>query len=330
LTLLRNRNIEVQLIDLTSQNAFEQVKDYDGVMWRYIHTATGKVKAYKIMQTIEKYLKIPVFPNCRTAWHYDDKLIQYYIFKALNIPPPENWIFYNISQALEWLKKTEYPVVFKLSSGASAENVILVESYRDAKDLAEEMFLYGVFSHTLGLHKKKHSTVPSLRKMLFATQYCLRYLHHSMMNLHPRMFSNSGIFEKGFAYFQEYIPFNEYDTRITVIGNRAFGYRRYNRSNDFRASGSPNRDFNEKDINLECVKIAFEASKKLKAQSMAYDFLNKNGRPVITEMSYTFVDILVKKCPGYWIPDLEFVPKSMWPEEAQIEDFVNYIETYRK
>lgn len=28
------------------------------------------------------------------------------------------------------------------------------------------------------------------------------------------------------------------DTRVTVIGHCAFGYRRYNRPGDFRASGS--------------------------------------------------------------------------------------------
>src|SRR5690606_15154424 len=44
--------------------------------------------------------------------------------------------------------------------------------------------------------------------------------------------------EKGYLYFQEFMPKNEFDTRLIVIGNRCFGIRRYNRTGDFRASGS--------------------------------------------------------------------------------------------
>lgn len=46
------------------------------------------------------------------------------------------------------------------------------------------------------------------------------------------------IYHKGYIYFQDFIPNNNYDTRVKVIGNRCAALRRYNRKNDFRASGS--------------------------------------------------------------------------------------------
>ena len=131
--------------------------------------------------------------------------------------------------------------------------------------------------------------------------------------------------EKNYAYFQEFVPNNPYDTRISVIGDRAFGYRRFNRPNDFRASGSGNFDIEPAKIDLNCIKIAVNISKKLKFQSMAYDFLLKDEQYLITEVSYTFVDWMVQKCPGYWNSDLKWVEGNMWPEKAQIEDFIDYI-----
>ena len=46
---------------------------------------------------------------------------------------------------------------------------------------------------------------------------------------------------KDYVYFQKFLPNNKYDIRIVVIGDRAFGFIRYNRENDFRASGSGKR-----------------------------------------------------------------------------------------
>ncbi len=96
---------------------------------------------------------------------------------------------------------------------------------------------------------------------------------------------------KNYAYFQKFLPGNAYDTRVTVIGNRAFGYRRYTRDNDFRSSGSGKIDYDPKAIDLISVEIGHAISKKLCFQSMAYDFLyDENGKAALCEMSYNFVD----------------------------------------
>ena len=71
----------------------------------------------------------------------------------------------------------------------------------------------------------------------------------------------------------KYLPNNTYDTRITIIGERAFGFIRENRYNDFRASGSGKISYDKTAIDLKCVEIAFEISQKLKFQTMAYDFI---------------------------------------------------------
>jgi hypothetical protein len=44
--------------------------------------------------------------------------------------------------------------------------------------------------------------------------------------------------EKGYIYFQNFIPDNDSDIRVVVVGEKAFAIKRMVRENDFRASGS--------------------------------------------------------------------------------------------
>ena len=134
---------------------------------------------------------------------------------------------------------------------------------------------------------------------------------------------------KNYVLFQEFLPGNNWDERITVIGNRAFGFRRMNRPNDFRASGSGHIDFDHTQITEDGIRLGFEVAQRLDAQSVALDIVRKDGQPVVLEVSYTYANWAIHDCGGYWRLDgapatgtLTWVERAMWPEEAQIEDFL--------
>src|SRR5690606_24651491 len=113
--------------------------------------------------------------------------------------------------------------------------------------------------------------------------------------------------EKGYVYFQEFMPRNQFDTRIIVVGNKAFGIRRFNRPGDFRASGSGQIDYDIKSIDVNFVKTAFIAAKRIKAQCLAFDFvydIEKN--PKIIEVCYAFSMVAYDRCEGYWDDELNF------------------------
>jgi len=143
--------------------------------------------------------------------------------------------------------------------------------------------------------------------------------------LHPQWWKP----EFGYVYFQEFLPDNTYDTRITIIGERAFGFHRLNRPNDFRASGSGRLVITPQEIDKKCIQIAFDITKQGKFQSMAYDFLYCQERPVICEISYAYADWAVHNCPGHWKRDLSWVEGQMWPEQAQVEDFLGLLYAHR-
>jgi hypothetical protein len=76
------------------------------------------------------------------------------------------------------------------------------------------------------------------------------------------------------------------------------------RKNDFRASDSGSIIYNKEEIDERCVKIAFDVNKKLKAQSIAYDFVfDENNEPLIVEISYGYTAPAYDKCEGYWDRD---------------------------
>ena len=59
--------------------------------------------------------------------------------------------------------------------------------------------------------------------------------------------------------------------------------------------------YHPEEIDLRCVDIAIEASRRCNFQSMAYDFMfDEEGNPKIGEFSYTYVDSAVQNCPGYF------------------------------
>src|SRR5690606_38362333 len=114
--------------------------------------------------------------------------------------------------------------------------------------------------------------------------------------------------EKGYVYFQEFIPDNKEDLRIGITKDHIWGVKRKVRKNDFRASGSGMFHYDLSDVPSELLGKLYEVFLKCNFQSMAFDLVKKpNGDFVIVEISYGFLSSLFYNAPGYWNEDLEFV-----------------------
>ncbi len=128
--------------------------------------------------------------------------------------------------------------------------------------------------------------------------------------------------EIGYVYFQDYIPNNTYDVRVIVIGEKAFAIRRLVRMDDFRASGSGFIQYEKELFDDDTILLAFEVSKKLSVQCMAYDFVYADGKPIIIEISYGFAMEGYDACSGYWDIDLRWHPGSFNPYGWMVADLL--------
>jgi len=320
---LQRRGVTVKPLDLLGTDPLGQVAGCDGVMWHWYHYPHEvRMAALPILRVIEEQMQIPVFPNMATCWHYDDKIAQSYLLPSLDIPQPKTWVFWRKVDALAWCQQAEYPVVAKSSVGAGSSNVLLIHKEEDARHYVEKCFSgSGILIRPPG-REGRSGTWKKARQMVKRSIQMLPFVFRNQFPPFPTQ--SFWMPQKNYALFQEFLPDNEYDTRVTVIGNRAFAYRRFNRPNDFRASGSGNFDVDPANIDLRCVAAAFHAAQKLASQSMAFDFMFRGAErePVVGEISYCYVDWMVEKCPGYWDADLKRHEGSLWPEEAHVEDFL--------
>jgi glutathione synthase/RimK-type ligase-like ATP-grasp enzyme len=321
---LEKYGVTIHKVDLCTTNAIEEVKACDGVMWHWFHTPEDKQTALKILPAIEYGLGIPVFPNMRTCWHYDEKTAQHYLLQASDAKSIQSWVFYDYREAQKFIKNCNFPIIFKLSVGAGSANVLQVKNYKDAKHLLNRMFNEGIFPYTMNEFEKipRLRSLTDFKKMVQRLVCALKYI---LSETYPPL---EGYYlpQKNYVYLQEFLPGNHYDIRITIIGNRGFGFIRYNRENDFRASGSGLIDYDPNNIPLDAVKIAHELSIKNNFQSMAYDFLlDREKKPLINEISYCYLSKAVQMCPGYWDRDLIWHQGHVCPEEAHVEDFIEVI-----
>lgn len=321
---LEKCDVEVLAIDFKASNIIDKIRGCDGVMWHWFHSPDDKQSAPKILQAIELVLKIPVFPCYQTAWHYDDKVAQHYLMDALGAPKIPTWIFWQYKDAINFVGQCEYPIIFKLSVGAGSANVLKLDSFEEAKVVVDKIFKEGIFPYTLNEYAPGNKPtffmdrLKTLKKMI-----C--YALYAKKGEYPPLDDNF-LPQKNYAYLQKFLPENKYDIRITVIGNKAFAYIRYNRAGDFRASGSGNFDVNPKNIPVEAVRIAHQISYNNGFQSMAFDFLqDENGDVLLSEISYCYVNWMIHDCPGYWDRELHWHDGQIWPEEAHVEYFLHYI-----
>jgi glutathione synthase/RimK-type ligase-like ATP-grasp enzyme len=324
LELLVERKVQYEIIDPFSQNVPELISSPDIFLWHW-----GPEEAsFALALTIALEKKgVRVYPNFSTCWHFDNKVAQHYLFQACDIQVIQTWVFHSRKEALEWSDSVKYPVVFKLSGGASATNVQLVHSKQKVKMLIRRAFGRGFRPiNRWSLFKNqiwKFERDKTIRSFLgIINGFRLLFVGKPIENIRPR--------EKGFVYFQKFVPENEYDTRVVVIGDRCFAVRRYNRSNDFRASGSGRVDYSPQIFDTRLFDISFKLADQIGMQSMACDYVfSPQGSPLLIEVSYGFITgSFYESCEGYWDRNLKWHNYPVRPETFILEDMLDgFMET---
>lgn len=297
--------IEYVVVDCfdTDIISFLQENDITHLLWHFGQSWKDLLTARNILFS-EEMNGIKVFPNKDTSWHFDDKISQKYLLESNGIGMPKTYVFFEKEKCKKFINEySHYPIVAKLRRGSGSTCVELINSQIQAKKYCNRMFSKGINPQS---------------SIFFDTKKRIRKIHNSKdiidiwLKLVKRAFnflSGTRIipFESGYVYFQEFIENNSFDTRVIVIGERAYAFRRMVRKNDFRASGSGNFDYSANKIDINCVKKAFEISKKLKTQSIAIDFVLKNStNQLVLEISYGFVPRFYDLCEGYWDQDMVF------------------------
>lgn len=293
--------IPYKLVNCYQDDIIKQLSDCDAMMWHFHHAgAKDFLFAKQLLYSLQASGKL-TFPDYNTMWHFDDKVGQKYLLEALGAPLVPSYVFYEKEDALAWAGETNFPKVFKLRGGAGSQNVKLVKTKADARKLIRKAFGRGYSQYPAWSNLKER-----IRKYKKGKTSFFDVVKGFIRLGYPTRFSRISGKERGYIYFQDFIPENDSDIRVVVIDNKSFAIKRMVRDNDFRASGSGTILYDKALFDEEIIKLSFNLSDKLKSQCVAFDFVYDNKDPLLVEISYGFTPEGYDPCPGYWDKDMNW------------------------
>lgn len=312
------QRIVYKLVNCYDTDIISQLKDCNILMWHFHHSKYKDVLFAKQLLYAVAQMGLKTFPDFNTSWHFDDKVGQKYLFESIGAPLVPSYVFYTRADADKWIKNTTFPKVFKLRGGAGSENVKLIYSASQARKFAKRAFGRGFsqfdnvayFKDRLNKYRNGKDTllgaIKGFGRLFFNTEFS---------RLHSP--------EKGYIYFQDFIPNNTFDIRVIVIAGKAFAIKRMVRHGDFRASGSGNILYEKEYFSDETIILSFQLAEKLQSQCAAFDFVyNPQGKPLITEVSYGFFPSAYDACVGYWDKSLQFHKGPFIPQNWMVESLL--------
>jgi glutathione synthase/RimK-type ligase-like ATP-grasp enzyme len=319
------QNIDCKVVNCYDNDIIYQLEDCDALMWHHNQMYSKDILfAKQLMFALEQSGKI-VFPDFNTAWHFDDKVGQKYLFESLKAPLVNSYTFYDKKTALKWINNTVFPKVFKLRGGVGSANVKLAKNRKQAKTLVRKAFGKG-FSQNDAMS----GLIERWRKFCLGKNNFLDIIKGLIRFIYPTKYARVAGKERGYVYFQDFIANNEFDIRVIVINDKAFAIKRMVRENDFRASGSGIIKYEKNNFDEKTIQLAFDITKEMKGQSVALDFVYDNNIPKVVEVSYGFVQMGYDPCPGYWDIEMNWHEGKFDPCKWMVDSVLKQIEEKKK
>jgi len=291
-----SNGIAYKLVNCYSNSIIHDLSDCDALMWHFEQENPRDVLfAKQLLYSVQSSGK-RVFPDFNTVWHFDDKVGQKYLLESIGAPLVPSYVFYTREEAIKWLEGATFPLVNKLRTGSASIHVKKVSTRAMALRIINKSFKRGFRAF-----KRKKYLLEQIRRYRAGIEgfECVLKGMRDFIFV-PRSLRGLPT-QKGYVYFQEFIPDNDHNIRLIIIGDRAFGIKRLVRHNDFRASGSGILRFGKELFPEGLIKTAFDISDRLKTQCIAMDFLHKEGKPLLVEISFGFpYKKFSEECPGYW------------------------------
>lgn len=316
----RKNNIKHKLVDWRDFGFFDELAAHNIVLWHYSHYSPDEMLFAPSILAALKEKGCRVFPDHADSSHFDDKVAQAYLLKALGIDAPINYPLHSLQSVKEWIDKIgKFPVVAKLRTGSGSNNVVLISNKNDLNKYASKMFHSGIRSNPSTFFKLK-SNIRSTKSFKEFTNRLKRVPEF----LFSRKIAKSLPTEKGYIYLQEFIENVNYDLKVAIVGDRLSFVARGIRSGEFRASGSGNLFYDRDLLDENIIKLAFQAYDALDSDCTGLDIVKdpKTNKPVILEVSYGFSHQAQIGAGGYFDRNCNWHDSPFNPPEALLKNIL--------
>lgn len=302
-------NVDYSIIDPYNSDVIKKIEQYDILLWsiqNYLYA--DLLEARNILRVAER-MRIKVFPNQNTIWHFDDKVAEMYAFQSINAPMPDSWVYYSLEDTIQYLKKkASFPLVAKLRCGSGASNVKLLKSESDAISYAKRMFSKG-YDPSPSLLYKAYSKAQSSKDW----KMVLSRIKKIPMFLYTRSHAKQMPIEKGYCYFQRFVKNAGFDIKVVVVGDKLSFLVRKNRKGDFRASGGGEILYDRSYISEQIIDSAFKIADELGLQCVGFDYVveENTGKGFVIEMCYGFDYESIIAAGGYFDRNKNWVDEPL-------------------
>lgn len=209
-------NVEYEVINIMDNDWIEQIvrSNCDGILLRPSYFKQYWKDMYdERVYFIKEHLSIPIYPSFDEIYIYENKNNMSYWLKIHNIIHPKTHIFYDKKEALDYLKNTTYPIVFKTKLGSAGLGVRFIMNYRQGKRLVNKLFPF---------------------KYFYAKGFTKWFIHKKYKFLRVPLMDDK---QFGFVMFQEKIKNIVCEWRMIKIGESYFGHQKLEAKNG-KHSGS--------------------------------------------------------------------------------------------
>lgn len=302
-------SIPYEVIDPYQPDIVARLDQFSALVWHIQNYVLADIMEARSILRVAQQKGLKVFPDMNTVWHFDDKIAQMYALQSVNAPIPRSWVFYLLDDCLVWLnQEAVYPLVAKLRCGSGSHNVKLLNNQEEATRYARRMFGKG-FDPSPSLLYKAYSKVQSSRNW----KTILSRIKKIPEFLNTRRHGKQLPVEKGYCYFQEFIPNDGYDIKVVVVGEKLSYLARKTRKGDFRASGGGDIFYEKSLVTDQIIQSSFDVARALKLQCMGFDYVvdRQSGKGQIIEMSYGFDLGALEGANSHWILGGEHIDKPL-------------------
>lgn len=206
--------VDYTIVDILSadwlQNLKEVKNEVDGFLCRPPASYQELKNIYdERLFFIKEYFGIPMYPNYDSLFIYENKRNMASFLDLYGFPHLKTHVFIDKEEALDFLEKTDYPIVQKANIGACGSAVTIVRTKREARRIVNKAF--GKFGGKL-----TKGLTPFVKKCGFSIPI-------------------TGSAQKHYVLFQPYCPIR-WEWRILKIGNSYSGHQKLLKGE--KASGS--------------------------------------------------------------------------------------------
>ena len=135
--------VDFSVIDFLSPDWIELIKnsECDGFLCHPPDDIQERKNIYdERLYFLNKVLKKPVYPSYEELYIYENKRNMAYWLEINSFPYPETHIFTKKEDAIEFLKRCDYPVVMKTNTGAGGSGVDIIDKRGKALRIVKTIF----------------------------------------------------------------------------------------------------------------------------------------------------------------------------------------------